>query len=308
MRITETTFEARAPGQCHVTRDTLEDVLRATVNWKDREFFVTHRLGGVFDGCRWDMPPIDSAAWTGRERDEIGKGLRAEQARHKLLGQMADAAGSIALDLLRMGFATAQEEADRLRATILRLANQPTSTADLDQRDKMAGEPKSDRDSVLQHLTDVARKLDALRYGAFAEDVRRIRNAIKRNGENEQTWNYTFPTGFTLANLTKLQLADIEAGIDLAVDKRVREAILGKPVMNDDPWVKKAKVFFLEMAHSGEVPDTPKEPCLLEAAETVLAGLNARIDHARETKTPAPVFHGIAELHTAIARARGRIE
>jgi hypothetical protein len=44
-------------------------------------------------------------------------------------------------------------------------------------------------------------------------------------------------------------------------------------------------------------------PDLLEAAKTVLLGLNARIDAAKD-KTP--VFAGIAALHAAIAKAGGR--
>lgn len=42
-------------------------------------------------------------------------------------------------------------------------------------------------------------------------------------------------------------------------------------------------------------------PDLLTAAQTVLAGLNARIDAAPDTAKP--VFNGIAELHDAINKA-----
>jgi len=42
---------------------------------------------------------------------------------------------------------------------------------------------------------------------------------------------------------------------------------------------------------------------LLEAAEKVLAGLDARIDAA--PSTAKPVFDGIADLSDAINRARG---
>lgn len=44
-------------------------------------------------------------------------------------------------------------------------------------------------------------------------------------------------------------------------------------------------------------------PALLAAAETVLAGLNARIDNA--DPSAVPIFAGIADLHDAIAAARG---
>jgi hypothetical protein len=44
-------------------------------------------------------------------------------------------------------------------------------------------------------------------------------------------------------------------------------------------------------------------PDLLEAAKTVLAGLNARIDQASEEGQPVPVFDGIAALHDAIRKA-----
>lgn len=45
-------------------------------------------------------------------------------------------------------------------------------------------------------------------------------------------------------------------------------------------------------------------PDLLKAAKEVLAGLNARIDAALADGGHAvPVFHGIAELHAAIAKA-----
>jgi hypothetical protein len=44
---------------------------------------------------------------------------------------------------------------------------------------------------------------------------------------------------------------------------------------------------------------------LLAAAESVLAGLNARIDEASRNGLPVPVFEGVAALHLAIARARG---
>ncbi len=43
-------------------------------------------------------------------------------------------------------------------------------------------------------------------------------------------------------------------------------------------------------------------PDLLEAAKTVLAGLEKRIRHERES---TPVFEGIAALHTAIRKATG---
>lgn len=44
-------------------------------------------------------------------------------------------------------------------------------------------------------------------------------------------------------------------------------------------------------------------PDLLAAAQTVLAGLNARIDAA--PSTAKPVFNGIADLHDAIGKATG---
>lgn len=43
-------------------------------------------------------------------------------------------------------------------------------------------------------------------------------------------------------------------------------------------------------------------PDLLAAAQTVLAGLDARIRHAKDS---TPVFDGIAALHDAIAKATG---
>lgn len=46
-------------------------------------------------------------------------------------------------------------------------------------------------------------------------------------------------------------------------------------------------------------------PDLLSAAEEVLAGLNARLDQARDAGQPMPVFGGIAALHTAIHKAKG---
>ncbi len=46
-------------------------------------------------------------------------------------------------------------------------------------------------------------------------------------------------------------------------------------------------------------------PDLLEAAKIVLAGLNARIDAADGHHVP--VFDGIADLHTAIAKAEGKL-
>ena len=42
---------------------------------------------------------------------------------------------------------------------------------------------------------------------------------------------------------------------------------------------------------------------LLAAAQLVLAGLNARIDDAVANGKPVPVFDGIADLHSAIAKA-----
>ena len=47
-------------------------------------------------------------------------------------------------------------------------------------------------------------------------------------------------------------------------------------------------------------------PDLLAAAKAVLAGLNARIDVASAGDGRVPVFDGIAELHSAIAKAEGR--
>ena len=46
-------------------------------------------------------------------------------------------------------------------------------------------------------------------------------------------------------------------------------------------------------------------PKLLEAAQIVLAGLNARIDQASNARMLVPVFEGIADLHAAIAKATG---
>jgi hypothetical protein len=45
---------------------------------------------------------------------------------------------------------------------------------------------------------------------------------------------------------------------------------------------------------------TAAAPDLLAAAQTVLAGLDARIRHAKDS---TPVFEGIAALHDAIAKA-----
>lgn len=45
---------------------------------------------------------------------------------------------------------------------------------------------------------------------------------------------------------------------------------------------------------------------LLEAATTVLNGLNERIDMAVESGSPLPVFEGIVALHDAIAKARSQ--
>lgn len=48
-------------------------------------------------------------------------------------------------------------------------------------------------------------------------------------------------------------------------------------------------------------------PDLLDAAKAVLAGLNDRIDKAlAEGGHSVPVFEGIADLHSAIAKAEGR--
>lgn len=46
-------------------------------------------------------------------------------------------------------------------------------------------------------------------------------------------------------------------------------------------------------------------PELYEAAETVFAGLNARIDAACASGGSVPVFDGIAALSDALAKARG---
>lgn len=42
---------------------------------------------------------------------------------------------------------------------------------------------------------------------------------------------------------------------------------------------------------------------LQEAAQTVLDGLNARIDMASALGQPVPVFSGIADLHAALQKA-----
>lgn len=49
-------------------------------------------------------------------------------------------------------------------------------------------------------------------------------------------------------------------------------------------------------------------PDLLAAAETVLAGLNARIGIASKKGLPVPVFDGIADLHDAINKAKGETQ
>lgn len=46
-------------------------------------------------------------------------------------------------------------------------------------------------------------------------------------------------------------------------------------------------------------------PELLVAAQTVLEGLNARIDQASQAGKPVPLFDGIAGLYAAIAKALG---
>lgn len=46
-------------------------------------------------------------------------------------------------------------------------------------------------------------------------------------------------------------------------------------------------------------------PDLLAAAEGVLAHLNARIAAAHQCGEPVPVFDGIADLYTAVAKAKG---
>lgn len=45
---------------------------------------------------------------------------------------------------------------------------------------------------------------------------------------------------------------------------------------------------------------------LLEAATTVLDGLNERIDMAESSGSPCPLFKGISALHAAIAKARSQ--
>lgn len=46
-------------------------------------------------------------------------------------------------------------------------------------------------------------------------------------------------------------------------------------------------------------------PDLYAAAQAVLDGLHVRIDSASQAGQPVPVFTGIADLHAALARAKG---
>jgi hypothetical protein len=55
-----------------------------------------------------------------------------------------------------------------------------------------------------------------------------------------------------------------------------------------------------------ETGSSVAQPELLAAAKAVLAGLNARIDAAANGDGKVPVFDGIADLHSAIAKAEGR--
>jgi hypothetical protein len=58
------------------------------------------------------------------------------------------------------------------------------------------------------------------------------------------------------------------------------------------------------LAALGQKPAESVNAELLEAAKTVLADLNARIEQAPNDRVP--VFNGIADLHTAIARAEAQ--
>lgn len=284
MQIIETKFEARAPGECSVTDDRLEDLIAATDTWVGREIFIVHKLRGLnklthtncFDGWtrmmdvhangksltlqgigeRWEVAgvpckdigdeiafieanpqvaieeirsykpagskPVDSAAWTGR-------GFKPLTGREPLtvfgiLDALADLLKAVkaceALGRGILGFSIPSTKVIENEMRKLRVpGGTSVSTADLDQRDKMAGmqsKPMTDRESVLQHLTDVAVKLDALRYHGFAEDVRHIRNEIRRGTKDgrdkpsesrKNEWSYTFsfgtPKEFTLLGLTK---------------------------------------------------------------------------------------------------------
>lgn len=64
-------------------------------------------------------------------------------------------------------------------------------------------------------------------------------------------------------------------------------------VIHDDRW----------MPRPADARLIAAAPDLLEAAQTVLAGLHARIDAA--DPTVVPVFSGIVELSDAIAKATG---
>ena len=56
-------------------------------------------------------------------------------------------------------------------------------------------------------------------------------------------------------------------------------------------------------ARAGEAPRGPDAE-LLAAAESVLAGLDYRVDEARKNGLPVPVFQGVAALHEAVARVK----
>jgi hypothetical protein len=72
-----------------------------------------------------------------------------------------------------------------------------------------------------------------------------------------------------------------------------------KEIMDDDWGLGKR----LCLGYADEILAMLAAPELLDAAQTVMAGLNHRIKTARDL---TPVFDGIADLHDAIGKAGGK--
>ncbi len=113
----------------------------------------------------------------------------------------------------------------------------------------------------------------------------------------DREWQKT-PLGAAFSKMTnalgKAWVADIESGFRGNMsDKRLRE------------------IWDAERAATQEFrtlldAQTRQHAELLAAAKEVIRGLNARIDAASTAKEPVPVFHGIADLASAIAKTEAR--
>ncbi|TXH51315.1 MAG: hypothetical protein E6Q97_18650 [Desulfurellales bacterium] len=200
MQIVETMFEARAPGECSVTRAVLEDLIAATDTWVGREIFVVHRIKGLnkltHTRCfaeEGGKPPMSVVV------NETDAGI-AEHPNLTPVGERIVVDGGFESYVCKT-FEEAIERAspgkriyhERVFTVGAKPKPEPVDSAawtgragDVPEKPKEQAKPNpvptpaDMRDDLIRRLTDCARDLDTMGFRCSAETVRRARNCVKR--------------------------------------------------------------------------------------------------------------------------------